>query len=618
MSIYPYIILYRFDKYKEIDEEVLKINKKVTITSNVEELKKLFDPSNQIMVTYGDTESEYYPTINSVIVDRFRKQWIHFSNLDSIKNNFYNYTNYCFVNNSIKRTPAEPKFSLFTPCYNIWNKIDRVYKSLIENTMKDWEWVLLDDSTDEGHFKFLQEKFGNDLRIRLYCRGKNSGNIGNVKNEAVGLCRGKYVLELDHDDEITPWCLDELVKCFESDEDIGFIYTDFINVCENYANYYYGNMVNICAGYGGYYIRRYNNRWVYIYITPSINNVTLRYGLPCLPNHCRVWRRDYLLSLGNYCPYLPIADDLEILLKTAMGKKKIVKLNTLGYIQYMNDGGNNTSIKRLDEIIRISNQFIVPQFFNEYDILQHCKDLSAYEIETGNLIWKEERENKFMNEKRSDSGIETQYLFLILDIAKMKEICSNDKNDVIFLTYQYDNNTLSYIFDTENILKIKFFSLKGSTENVEDLKRFFFKLYRTSNTKCVVIDTEDEVPSPVPLEVQVTDVPPLPVEVPVTDVSQVEVPLVDINQVPVEVQVTDVPSLPVEVQVTDVPSLPVEVPLVDVSSTEVTDVSPVDVSPRSIQEEDRESTSESSGWSDTDEEEEEEEGEKVVIKYLLN
>ena len=188
----------------------------------------------------------------------------------------------------------------------------------------------------------------------------------------------------------------------------------------------------------------------------------------------------------------------------------------------------------------------------------------------------------------------------------MKEICSNDKNDVIFLTYQYDNNTLSYIFDTENILKIKFFSLKGSTENVEDLKRFFFKLYRTSNTKCVVIDTEDEVPSPVPLEVQVTDVPPLPVEVPVTDVSQVEVPLVDINQVPVEVQVTDVPSLPVEV------------PLVDVSSTEVTDVSPVDVSPRSIQEEDRESTSESSGWSDTDEEEEEEEGEKVVIKYLLN
>ena len=99
MSIYPYIILYRFDKYKEIDEEVLKINKKVTITSNVEELKKLFDPSNQIMVTYGDTESEYYPTINSVIVDRFRKQWIHFSNLDSIKNNFYNYTNYCFVNN---------------------------------------------------------------------------------------------------------------------------------------------------------------------------------------------------------------------------------------------------------------------------------------------------------------------------------------------------------------------------------------------------------------------------------------------------------------------------------------------------------------------------------------
>ena len=35
-----------------------------------------------------------------------------------------------------------------------------------------------------------------DKRIRLYKRDKNSGNIGNVKNEAISLCRGKYVLEL--------------------------------------------------------------------------------------------------------------------------------------------------------------------------------------------------------------------------------------------------------------------------------------------------------------------------------------------------------------------------------------------------------------------------------------
>ena len=40
----------------------------------------------------------------------------------------------------------------------------------------------------------------NDSRVRLYRRSENNGNIGNVKNEAISLCRGKYILEFDHDD----------------------------------------------------------------------------------------------------------------------------------------------------------------------------------------------------------------------------------------------------------------------------------------------------------------------------------------------------------------------------------------------------------------------------------
>ena len=75
------------------------------------------------------------------------------------------------------------------------------------------------------------------MRIRLYKRDCNSGNIGNVKNEAVGLCRGKYVLELDHDDIILPSLLKDAYGVFESDEEIGFVYGDFANVYENWANF---------------------------------------------------------------------------------------------------------------------------------------------------------------------------------------------------------------------------------------------------------------------------------------------------------------------------------------------------------------------------------------------
>ena len=76
-----------------------------------------------------------------------------------------------------------------------------------------------------------------DKRVRLYKRSENSGNIGNVKNEAVSLCRGKYVLELDHDDEILPDLLQDASKVFDDNDDIGFIYADFSNVYENWENY---------------------------------------------------------------------------------------------------------------------------------------------------------------------------------------------------------------------------------------------------------------------------------------------------------------------------------------------------------------------------------------------
>ena len=73
----------------------------------------------------------------------------------------------------------------------------------------------------------------NDKQIRLYKRACNSGNIGNVKNEAISLCRGKYVLEMDHDDEILPDCLYDANQVFDNDSTIGFVYMDFINIYEN-------------------------------------------------------------------------------------------------------------------------------------------------------------------------------------------------------------------------------------------------------------------------------------------------------------------------------------------------------------------------------------------------
>ena len=152
---------------------------------------------------------------------------------------------------------------------------------------------------------------------------------------------------------------------------------DFINIYENGDNFTYGD--HICFGYGAYYCQKYDGAWRYVYVTPNINNITLSYLVSC-PNHPRIWRRDVLNKLGNYCELLPICDDYEIILKTVMNTK-IAKVPKLSYIQYMNNNNNNFSLIRNKEINRIGPNYISPIYYKTFNIDEKMRELDAYEDE---------------------------------------------------------------------------------------------------------------------------------------------------------------------------------------------------------------------------------------------
>jgi len=206
MSTFPNVLLFRYDKYSHIDAVVKQEKEECTfhIVSHKDFLSLLYDTKYPILVTFGDKESEYWEDVHSMICDRMRSRWIHYSEIKDI-HEVYRGIQYCFIHTVLKdREATRPIFSAFTTCYNSYDKIKRPYETLKKQSFKDWEWVILDDSPEDTHFQYLRALTKGDSRIRLYRRSENSGNIGNVKNEAASLCRGKYVLELDHDDEIVP------------------------------------------------------------------------------------------------------------------------------------------------------------------------------------------------------------------------------------------------------------------------------------------------------------------------------------------------------------------------------------------------------------------------------
>ena len=480
---YPNIIFFRYNKYSKIDKFIEKNNNMFLCTFNIvnskEELNKLFNSNYQILITYGDDEKEYYNDVNAIIPDRIRHRWLHkndISNIDLFNSN----VNYCFIDTVINYYEiTRPIFSLFTTCYNSYDKIIRAYDSIKKQVLKDWEWVILDDSPDDLHFTFLKNLFIKDHRIRLYKRSENSGNIGNVKNEAVSLCRGKYVIEMDHDDEILPDVLMDATNVFEEDESIGFIYMDFINIYENKKNFRYSDWFGL--GYSGYYRQKYDNNWVYVGSTPNINNVTLSH-IVSVPNHPRIWRKSELLKMGNYSEFLPVSDDYELLLRTAVNTK-MTKIHKLGYVQYMNNDNNNFSLIRNSEINRLINP-IREISFKKNNIDEYMKNNDAFETYETTQIWKRKNfTHKYCN-KIINLNYKNQYCIIGLEnlyknLDEIKKLYSNLENDFILLDniYSSDSDDLCIELDKLCLDRIKCYSMNDCSD--DELVNYFMLIYKS-------------------------------------------------------------------------------------------------------------------------------------------
>ena len=126
-------------------------------------------------------------------------------------------------------------FSIITPTYKTpTNKIERLYKSLLEQTYTNWEWIIFDDSPLDytTSYNFIDELSKLDNRVFLYKRNKNSGIIGEVKKAAFSLGTGDILVEVDHDDELIHTCLENLLTAYNYSDEIGFVLYHLVKVQE--------------------------------------------------------------------------------------------------------------------------------------------------------------------------------------------------------------------------------------------------------------------------------------------------------------------------------------------------------------------------------------------------
>lgn len=244
----------------------------------------------------------------------------------------------------------DPMFSFITPLYN--TKLDYFKRTLIslENqTVNDWEWVLVDDSPEplKDVKDFIDSK--NDPRLRYYRIAPTNGNIGLSKWRGNCMSRGKWLIELDHDDIVTYWCLDSIVKSIEKFPNNKFIYSDntTIDKDDNITECRYGNNYEFGLGYGHSYLSNTPNPKTFIRTDSSgpMNNACIRH-IVGVPNHFRCWEREFYFSVGGHNQHLRIADDYELLVRSFL-KTRFTHIMACCYAQRFDD--NNSQYQPNDD-----------------------------------------------------------------------------------------------------------------------------------------------------------------------------------------------------------------------------------------------------------------------------
>lgn len=118
-----------------------------------------------------------------------------------------------------------PTVSVIIPTYNRAALLPRAMDSIIAQTYKDWEIVLVDDgSTDAtdavaaGYTKRLGERL-------VHLRRPRAG-VSAARNRGIDACSGRFVAFLDSDDEYLPTKLERQLALFDLRPQLGLVYGD--------------------------------------------------------------------------------------------------------------------------------------------------------------------------------------------------------------------------------------------------------------------------------------------------------------------------------------------------------------------------------------------------------
>lgn len=248
------------------------------------------------------------------------------------------------------------KFSIFTPTHNT-ARLDRLGASLCAQSLQDFEWIVVPNDGRKAKYT----KPGCDKARIVPYTGKTQ-NIGELKAFACAQATGEILVEVDHDDELTPNCLERLAEAFDDDTD--FAYSNCIEVKADGSP----NTYNACFGweYRPFQWKGREQQEMIAFAPSPASFSKIWYA----PNHVRAWRREFYEHIGGHDKSLAVLDDHDLLCRTYIAGS-VKHIDECLYVYHVHPGNTCAGEKNKfiqADTLRIHDRYIEPMVLKWCDL----------------------------------------------------------------------------------------------------------------------------------------------------------------------------------------------------------------------------------------------------------
>lgn len=219
-----------------------------------------------------------------------------------------------------------PFITILTPTYNRASLLPRLFDSLLRQTYKDFEWIVVDDGSTDNTQEVLAGLKGRcGDAFPMTCLYKENGGKHTAVNMGVQLAKGDLTLILDSDDELPP--------------------TAICNILAKYDIVKNNDKVDgLC-----FYMAHRNGQTIGRPILDNIltDSLNLRYALKVRGDMCEIFKTSILRD--NLFPVIPgerFCPEALLLNRIALKHKMLLCKDVVYFRDYL-DGGLTDNIVRI-------------------------------------------------------------------------------------------------------------------------------------------------------------------------------------------------------------------------------------------------------------------------------